>query len=59
MQLSRQSGEAGAVVFALASVAFTLKVDNSVQRLQRPPRAQRGLRMSVDPPAEATEETEE
>jgi uncharacterized protein YggE len=30
---------------ALASVIFILKVDSSVQRLQRPPRAQRGLRI--------------
>jgi hypothetical protein len=42
MQLSRQRGEAGAVVFALASVAFILKVDSSVQR---PQRAQRGQKM--------------
>jgi hypothetical protein len=39
MQLSKQRGEAGAVVFALASVAFILKVDSSVQR------AHRGLRI--------------
>jgi hypothetical protein len=30
MQLSRQSGEAGAVVYVLARVAFILKVDNLV-----------------------------
>jgi hypothetical protein len=41
MQQSRQRGEAGAVVFALASVAFILKVDSSVQRPQRAQRAQR------------------
>jgi uncharacterized membrane protein len=37
----RQRGEVGAVVFALASVAFILKVDSLVQRLLRPLRAQR------------------
>jgi hypothetical protein len=42
IQQSRQRGEAGAVVFALASVAFILKVDSSVQR---PQRAQRGQRI--------------
>jgi hypothetical protein len=41
MQLSRQRGEAGAVVYALASVTFILKVDSLVQRLLRPLRAQR------------------
>jgi hypothetical protein len=47
MQQSRQKGEAGAVVFALAGVAFILKVDSLVQRLLRPQRAQRGQRMQM------------
>jgi hypothetical protein len=41
MQQSRQRGEAGAVVFVLASVAFILKVNSLVQRLLRPQRGQR------------------
>jgi hypothetical protein len=42
MQLNRQRGEAGAVVFTLASVAFILKVGSLVLR---PQRAQRGQRI--------------
>jgi hypothetical protein len=35
MQLSRQRGEAGAVAYTSASVAFILKVDSSGLRPQR------------------------
>jgi hypothetical protein len=41
MQQSWQRGEAGAVGFTLASVAFILKVDSSVLRPQRGQRGQR------------------
>jgi hypothetical protein len=41
MQHNRQRGEAGAVAYTLASVAFILKVDSSVLRPQRGQRRQR------------------
>jgi translation initiation factor IF-1 len=47
MQQRQQREVAGVVVYVLARVTFTLKVDNSVQRLQRTQRRLRSRQFTL------------